>query len=126
MEMVRSKSRLIDAVWQARDVGVDQLNFWGEILNRCVGDRDALGFEDRIIDVAFADLLEDPLRVVQGIYERFSLDLGEDTIARMRRFLDDNRRHSHGVHKYTLEQFGLDGTMIVERFGDYIERFIRH
>jgi hypothetical protein len=109
-----------------RDVGIDQLNFWGDILNNCVAERDALGVEDRIIDVAFTDLLEDPLRVVEDIYARFSLSLDAETSARMRHFLDQNRRHSHGVHTYTLEQFGLDAAMIDARFSDYIERFVGH
>ncbi len=39
-------------------------------------------------------------------------------------FLEENKRHTHGVHKYTLEQFGLNEAMIEERFGHYIERFI--
>ena len=105
-------------------VGIDQMNFWGEILNRCVRDRDQLGVEDQVIDVAFEDLLRDPLAIVRSIYARFGLALQRDVVDRMQRFLDDNQRHSHGVHQYTLEQFGLDKAMIDERFGAYINRFI--
>jgi len=39
-------------------------------------------------------------------------------------FLGGNRQHRHGVHKYTLEQFGLSKPMLDERFGSYITRFI--
>jgi hypothetical protein len=106
------------------DVGVDQMNFWSDILNRCVSDRDELGLDDHVIDVAFSDLVRDPMSVVKGIYDRFSLQLSDDIIVRMQQFLDDNKRHTHGVHKYTLEQFGLNKAMIDERFGNYIERFI--
>ncbi|MCP4300825.1 MAG: sulfotransferase, partial [Gammaproteobacteria bacterium] len=108
----------------ANDVGVDQMNFWGEILNRCVRDRDELGMGVHIVDVAFADLVKDPMKVVRRIYDRFSLPLDDNTVARMQQFLEQNKRHTHGVHKYTLEQFGLNEAMIEERFGDYIERFI--
>lgn len=116
--------RLFAKECRPEDVGVDQLGFWGDILNRCVSDRDALDVEDNIIDVAFSDLVTDPMRVVRRIYARFSLPLDDELIDRMQRFLDDNKRHGHGVHTYTLEQFGLSEAMIEQRFGDYIERFI--
>ncbi len=106
------------------DVGVDQMNFWGDILNRCVSDRDELGMDDHLVDVAFADLVKDPMQIVRRIYDRFSLQLDANTVTRMQQFLEENKRHTHGVHKYTLEQFGLNEAMIEERFGHYIERFI--
>jgi len=116
--------RLFARECEPKDVGVDQMNFWGDILNHCVRDRDELGVEDQVIDVSFGDLLDDPMRVVRGIYERFSLPLEESLVKRMQAFLDDNKRHGHGVHKYTLQQFGLDEAMIDARFGDYIRRFL--
>jgi len=116
--------RLFAKHCEPKEVGVDQMNFWGEILNRCVRDRDELGMGIHIVDVAFADLVKDPMKVVRRIYDRFSLPLDDNTVARMQQFLEQNKRHTHGVHKYTLEQFGLNEAMIEERFGDYIERFI--
>jgi hypothetical protein len=116
--------RLFAKHCNAEDVGIDQMNFWGDMLNRCVSDRDELGMEDHLVDVAFADLVKDPMQVVSRIYNRFSLQLDDSTIARMQQFLEENKRHTHGVHKYTLEQFGLTEAMIENRFGDYIERFI--
>ena len=100
------------------------MRFWAEILDRCVRDRDELGLEDQLVDVAFGDLVRDPMRVVRHIYEKFSLDLEPGVIDRMQVFLEENKRHSHGVHSYTLEQFGLTQSMIEDRFGNYIERFI--
>lgn len=107
-----------------KDVGVDQLDFWSAILNRCVSDRDDLGLEERFVDVAFVDLLKDPMEVVRRIYEKFFLSLDDDVVHRMQQFLEQNKRHSHGVHKYTLEQFGLDASAIDRTFGSYIDRFI--
>ena len=116
--------RLFAKHCRPEDVGVDQMNFWGDILNRCVSDRDELGMEDHLVDVAFADLVKDPMQIVRRIYDRFSLQLDEKTVTRMQQFLEGNKRHTHGVHKYTLEQFGLNEAMLEERFGHYIERFI--
>ena len=36
----------------------------------------------------------------------------------------NNEQHRFGKHEYSLDEFGLSETMINERFGDYIKRFI--
>lgn len=107
------------------EVGRDQLRFWSEVLNRCVADRDQLDMENRIIDINFAELVAEPMRVVRRIYAKFSLDLDRNTVSDMQHFLGRNTRHSHGVHSYSLEQFGLSDAMIEDRFGPYIRRFIQ-
>ena len=100
------------------------MHYWGDILNHCVSDRDAIGADQQLIDIAFGDLLQDPMQIVRQIYERFELPLGHDVVIQMQDFLGKNKRHNHGVHNYTLDQFGLNESMIDQRFGDYIERFI--
>ena len=41
----------------------------------------------------------------------------------MQRFLEANPKNKHGVHRYTLEQFGLSRAVETARFRDYSERF---
>jgi hypothetical protein len=41
----------------------------------------------------------------------------------MQSFLDANPKNKHGVHSYTLEQFGLSRTVEAARFRSYCERF---
>lgn len=117
--------RLFSRQCDPKSVGVDQMRFWSEILDRCIRDRDELGLEGRLVDVAFDNLVDDPIGVVRKIYDRFALELEPSTQQRMQAFLDSNQRHGHGVHSYNLGQFGLDEGMIEERFDAYIERFIR-
>jgi hypothetical protein len=42
---------------------------------------------------------------------------------RMTAFLEENQRHKHGVHKYTLEMFGLDEDELTDLFAEYCQRF---
>jgi hypothetical protein len=41
----------------------------------------------------------------------------------MQRFLAANPKNKHGVHRYTLEQFGLSRAAESARFRKYCERF---
>ena len=41
----------------------------------------------------------------------------------MNGFLAANPKNKHGVHRYTLEQFGLDRAALLARFHNYSERF---
>jgi len=78
---------------------------------------------DRFVDVQFGELMRDPLEVVQRIYANFGLALGDEARARMQRFLADNPREKHGVHRYRLEDFGLDEAAERRRFSAYSEAF---
>ena len=41
----------------------------------------------------------------------------------MTRFLRANPKDKHGVHRYSLEQYGLDRATELARFKQYCERF---
>jgi phosphatidylethanolamine-binding protein (PEBP) family uncharacterized protein len=43
--------------------------------------------------------------------------------ARMEAFLAANPKNKHGVHRYSLEQYGLDRKREQARFAAYCERF---
>jgi hypothetical protein len=38
-------------------------------------------------------------------------------------WITDNPQHKHGVHRYTLDQFGLSPDPIKATFADYYDRF---
>ena len=44
---------------------------------------------------------------------------------RMRRVLAEQPQHQHGVHRYALEDFGLEAGALAERFAAYRARFVR-
>jgi hypothetical protein len=81
------------------------------------------GLGDRFVDVQFGDLTRDALGVVERIYGHFGLSLGSEARARMERFIADNPREKHGVHRYRLEDFGLDAGHERRRFAAYSEQF---
>lgn len=65
-----------------------------------------------ILDVAYDDLVRDPVCAIRGIYTHFGLELSEEAERRMRAWVAENPRHKHGVHCYSLEACGLDAAAL--------------
>jgi hypothetical protein len=78
---------------------------------------------ERVIDVQYRDVVENPIEVVHRIYAHFGRSLSHEAEARMARWLAEHPRHGHGVHRYTLAEFGLEREQVEQAFGDYIDRF---
>jgi hypothetical protein len=57
------------------------------------------------------------------VCEFLDLPLAPATLASMRRFLAENPQNRRGVHRYRLEDFGLDRSELERRFEPYRSRF---
>ncbi len=75
------------------------------------------------LDVLYADLVRDPMAMVRRIYEHFDLELTGEAEAAMRRFVAENPKGKGGVHRYSLEEFGLDPETERRRFQPYLDLF---
>jgi hypothetical protein len=103
-------------------VGAAQLDNWSEALARAIRFRERIG-EDRFADVTFADLVDDPVSAVERAYARLGLPFSTAARAGMTEWACAHPRGRHGVHRYRLEDFGLDVTKVRERFAFYTDRF---
>jgi len=79
--------------------------------------------QGRLFNVLYADLVRDPMGVVRLIYEHFDIELTVQTEMAMRRFLAENPQNMNGVHRYSLEEFGLDRNTEGRRFEFYTNFF---
>ena len=56
------------------------------------------------------------------MYDYFGITLTPATESAMVHYMnDDPKKTTHGVHKYTLEEFGISMDEIKEEFKEYIE-----
>jgi sulfotransferase family protein len=74
-------------------------------------------------DVAYFDLVRNPLGVVRQIYARLGEQLSPEAEAKMERFLAANPQGKWGRHKYSLADFGLQREALDEQFRFYTERY---
>ncbi len=91
-------------------------------VSRAMAARDTLG-EERFLDIAYADLVTDPIKQLRRIYEFLGTELTPATLAEVEAHRGENPQHKHGVHRYRLEDFGIDRARLAERFGPYRARF---
>ncbi|MEJ2672271.1 MAG: sulfotransferase, partial [Deltaproteobacteria bacterium] len=80
-------------------------------------------FQKQLLDVRYAELLRDPLGMVRRIYEHFDLELTPAAELAMRRFMQANPKNKGGVHRYSLEEFGLNPGEERRRFQFYMDFF---
>jgi hypothetical protein len=81
------------------------------------------GAPGRFLDVYYSDLVRDPIATVRRIYAHCDLRFTDALATRMRRFLADHPKDKHGVHRYSLAQFGLSPDEVAIDFQAYVSRF---
>lgn len=79
--------------------------------------------QGRFLDVWYADLVNDPMAVVRRIYDHFEMALTNEAERAMRRFLVENPQHKSGVHRYSLETYGLNRETERRRFRFYTDHY---
>lgn len=92
------------------------------LLDRAMDARDRIG-EDSFFDVAYADVVRDPVAVVGTIYQRFGIEWNPEKEAYLRRFHAANPQHQYGRHTYSLAEVGVDRAPLDARFARYYERY---
>lgn len=106
------------------ETGPEQLDFMSGMLNRAT--RFRIGrpeLEDRWVDVAYVDLIRDPLAAVRAIYDRFGWRLEPAAVDRMEAWLSRQaeRRRRETRHRYRLEDYGLTAEGVDAAFAPYLE-----
>jgi hypothetical protein len=104
------------------EVGRHWLAKIGRMLDRARDTRARIGSE-RFIDVRYTDVLRDPLGEVARIHRHLELPLSDATAGRVHDWLEHNRQHKHGRHRYEASDFGLSAERIAERLSAYREAF---
>ncbi|AFZ29906.1 hypothetical protein Glo7428_1338 [Gloeocapsa sp. PCC 7428] len=101
-------------------------NYWcdriAKALKREMQVRDSQA-PSRFYDVDYHNLVQDPIGTVRQIYAYFNYDFNPQMAENIQTWLARNPQHKHGVHRYSLDQFGLDPERVNAQFEQYCERF---
>jgi hypothetical protein len=96
---------------------------WEEGAGLAVQHRQAGNLRQQLFDVQYLELVRNPMAMVRRIYEHFDLELTPAAETAMQRFLAENPQNKGGVHRYTLEAFGLNPEEERRRFQAYVDCF---
>lgn len=105
-------------------IGRDQLDLLGRGADRFMAARKRHD-PAQFFDVAYRDLVGDPVATVQAAYRHFGLpwsDSVHDAVAA--EDVASRSGHRAPAHQYSLAEFGLHDAEVDERFADYIEQYL--
>jgi hypothetical protein len=108
----------IDAEWLADDYPWQA----AEHANRIMDFRDKFG-EDKIIDVHYADLMNDPMGEMKKLYAQLGDEFTAEAEAGIQGWVDDNPQDKFGKHEYKLAQYGLSKEKLEPLFERYLSRY---
>jgi len=77
--------------------------------------------EELFVDCSQQEFVDDPMGVVDRVYQAFDLTLSVESRNALQAHIDANPKGKHGKHRYDLAEYGLTREMIDERFAFYTE-----
>ena len=96
-------------------IGAYWLRRLAELARRSADARHAIP-ATQILDVHYTELVANPLQTVRTIYDYFGYRWNAGLTQNLAQWLVQNPQHTHGVHRYTLEQFGLAAGQVAAAF----------
>ena len=91
-------------------------------VTRAMEVRDHVG-GDAFLDVAYPDLVADPLGQIRRITDFIGLSPEPASERAMQEWIAANPQNKHGAHRYRLDDFGLDRLQLEKDFEPYRSRF---
>jgi hypothetical protein len=122
---INSMNKLIMAMYagdyshlDSRKIGLAVMEWYAKSLEEGLAQRENLPAE-LFVDCSQRDFVDNPMSVVDSVYEAFGLTVSDESRAAMQAHVDANPKGKHGKHEYNLAEYGLTREMIEERFAFY-------
>ncbi len=103
-------------------IAADWADRWARALDTFLAVRDRAQ-PQQFLDVSYEAIDTSPLETAERVYDFLGWPITASARAAMDRFLAANPKNKHGVHRYSLAQYGLDRNVELKRFRGYCERF---
>ena len=76
-----------------------------------------------IVDLQYADLVEDPLGTVEHLYAACGEEFDARAHGAIAAYVNAHPKGKFGTHRYDLAEYGLDAGELAERFAGYVDRY---
>ncbi len=104
------------------ELGDQILNSMSEMADIGIRHREKLD-PKQFIDLSYDELTGDPIQAVKRIYDHFGYPFTAEFEERLQQRVSKSPKDKHGVHKYTMEEYGLSPEKINKAFKFYNETF---
>lgn len=128
--VIPSTMRMMEVFWVNRGhrnspVEVADYHFplWADQLAANVRQRADLQGRLRVVDVRYADIVNDVDAVIRSIYSVWGRPISAAARAAMASWETENPQYRHGKHVYSHERYGLSRSQIDNAFTPYLDRF---
>lgn len=105
-----------------RAIGEEMLSILSHQVEQGMKARSAIDSQ-RICDINFNSLVNDPIGTVEKIYGYFGYEMSQAMRQNLQQYISDNPRYKHGKYSYSLEEFELDASQVTKAFKQYVEMF---
>jgi len=68
------------------------------------------------LDITYKNLVSKPIDTVHQILNHFNIPIPEGMDEKLKSYLKNSSQHRHGVHNYSMEEYGLDKTDLLQKF----------
>lgn len=109
----------------AEALGREMIHLWGSGLEKFMEFRRS-NPQVPVCDVAFADLVADPVATCGAIHDHFGLPYGDESREAVARWWAENPPNKDGRHDYSLDDWGLSEEEVRESFADYCATYSEH
>jgi hypothetical protein len=119
--LIVAMRRLVDPDCDAGTVGPEVVDVWRPAFANAVANRRNPKISARIFDIAYAEVVVDPVGAVRRIHRHFGLPFSAEHEARIRAKVEQDKAERIEPHRYAPEDFGIDPAMT--DFPDYRREF---
>jgi hypothetical protein len=103
-----------------REIGTAVMDWYAMSLEKGLAARANLPAQ-RFVDCSQQELSEQPMMVVDRIYDGLGLEAEADSRSAIQEYVDTHPKGKHGKHEYDLASYGLTESEIQQRFDFYLE-----
>jgi len=102
------------------EIGHAVMEWYAMSLEKGLAAREKLPAE-LFVDCSQQELIEQPMAVLERIYNKFDLEMSAQARAGMQAHIDANPKGKHGQHQYDLASYGLTEQEVLQRFDFYLK-----
>ena len=104
------------------NIGETVIDFWNHNLTKGMLDRKSLA-NNQIVDIQYSEFVKNPLELIKNTYMQLNFDMNIETENKIQNYLLKDKEVKKSQHTYSLNEYGLNESIIKSQFKDYMLNF---